>query len=221
MEDYKARFKDAEWFNFSDPIIVGGAGGTGSNFCYAAGSAGYNIYVYDYDTYDKTNIAGQFVKPSQIGKPKVEALIDNIYEFRKEYITGINEKYTEDSMISPIMVSAFDNMEARHVMFKKWSEQENPGLFIDMRMDAENFQIYNVSSKFIKLFKEKHLPNEADVPEPRCTLKQTTHVGMVCAGLAFSFLTNYITNQREGINLRRIPFKFELNIPAFHGRKIS
>jgi hypothetical protein len=43
---------------------------------------------------------------------------------------------------------------------------------------------------------------------------------MICAGMAFGFLTNYISNTRTPVALRTFPFKFEFVIPAFYASKI-
>ena len=216
--DYKNRFKDAEWFNYKEPIIVVGAGGTGSNFCYAAASAGIEIHLFDDDTVEAHNLGGQFYNQSQIGQSKVTAVMNNCYAFRGEVINVYDTKYDENSMSTPIMVSCVDSMIARKIMFDNWKKQENRELFLDMRMDAENFQIFAVTKDKTENY-IKHLFDDSEVAEPICTLKQTTHVGMICAGMAFTFLTNYISNSRTDVPLRQFPFKFEMIIPAFYAQQ--
>ena len=110
-----ARFKDSTWFPFVEEfeIIIGGAGGTGSNVAYFLSRAGFNTLVYDFDTLEEVNMAGQHYPHAYINKPKVEALRNVIKDFCQKEINIINEAYDENSYVDYIMISCFDNMKAR------------------------------------------------------------------------------------------------------------
>jgi len=150
----KSRFRDASWFekvdNFNMPVIIGGAGGIGSWLTLFLArmlpSTGY-IFLYDFDRVEEVNMAGQLFEFGHINKSKVVAVEDIVDRFSQ--YTGLscqNEKYVKDSLKSPVMFSAFDNMEARKVMFENWKSEaaSNPeqAIFIDGRLLAEQLQVF-------------------------------------------------------------------------------
>ncbi|MHA1199668.1 MAG: hypothetical protein ACTSQF_10110, partial [Candidatus Heimdallarchaeaceae archaeon] len=61
----KSRFRDASWFGnvetLTTPIVVGGAGGIGSwlTFFLARMLSNNYIFLYDFDTVEEVNMAGQ------------------------------------------------------------------------------------------------------------------------------------------------------------------
>ena len=78
--DLRARFKDAEWFpntsydSSSITIMIGGCGGIGSWTSFFLANIGYKIIVYDFDTVEEHNLAGQLFTKSDIGEYKVVAM---------------------------------------------------------------------------------------------------------------------------------------------------
>jgi len=142
----KSRFRDASWFEKVDkfvvPIIVGGAGGIGSwltLFLSRMLPPTSYIMLYDFDTVEEVNMAGQLFRTQDIGKLKVDAIKDIVYSFSGyEKINVMPERYDKDSLKSPIMFSGFDNMKARKDMFENWlSEAEGypESIFIDGRLN--------------------------------------------------------------------------------------
>lgn len=68
------RFKDAPWFQVGpQDIILVGQGGIGSWCSLLLARGGHNLYLYDNDTYDESNAAGQFMKLKDIGVNKAVA----------------------------------------------------------------------------------------------------------------------------------------------------
>lgn len=215
-EEYKNRFKDAPWASFKEEIIVGGAGGTGSWTSLLLARAGHSLIIYDYDYYDATNIAGQFMKPADINKSKVSALKQNIIDFCGEEasIDAICEKYTEESMITPIMISCFDSMEARKIFFENWASQEDRQIFIDTRQNAENRDVFFVLKGDEDEYRKHLFSDDSLTYEVPCSYKATSHTGAGTAELVLCGLNNYLSNikfseDNNGIyeDIRRVPFK--------------
>lgn len=212
LDKKKSRFSDAVWAkepkNYD--IVIGGAGGIGSWLAFYLASIGYNLHIYDFDVVEEHNLGGQLYSIKDCGKHKVDALNNTILEFRGESINTYNEKFTEDSLVSPIMISAFDNMEARKVMFEKWKSQEDRTAFIDGRMLAELGMYYCVTSETEHLY-EHELFDDSEVEQENCSYKSTTHCGGYIASQMTALVTNIIYNQVTGIPIRATPLKTEFD----------
>ncbi len=67
-------------------IAVCGLGGLGSNIAVSLARAGIgSLILIDFDCVDISNLHRQQYKVSQIGKPKTEALAENLWRWRQRY----------------------------------------------------------------------------------------------------------------------------------------
>lgn len=216
----KERFKDAEWFTYLNqndnykPIVLGGVGGIGSYLSLFLTRIGFNVYAYDMDKVDQVNLGGQLYGVQQLNKPKVDAIYEVLQNLTEDVkFRGYNRKYND--VISPIMCSAFDNMEARKQMFKAWEEQKTPNkLFVDGRMEAETGMIFFVTPDKIDAYKE-HLFDDAEIPDLQCSYKSTSHNGAMIASYMTSGINNWLTNLANGFELRDVPFKISYELMMF------
>lgn len=211
----KSRFRDASWFekidNFQLPIIIGGAGGIGSWLTLFLArmlpSSGY-IFLYDFDNVEEVNMAGQLFAKEHINRPKVDAIKDIVERFT-DYtkLSCQNEKYVKDSLKSPVMFSAFDNMEARKVMFENWKTEAKlapeQAIFIDGRLLAEQLQVFYVTPDRIEEY-EKYLFDDSEVEDVNCSYKQTTHFAAAIAAKMVQGFTNWLVKDES-----EIPFGYE------------
>lgn len=213
---YNDRFKDAPWASMTTDIIIGGAGGTGSWVSLLLARAGHRLTIYDFDKYDYTNIAGQFMKVSDVDKYKAEALKENIHLFcgKEAEVEAINEAYTEDSLVAPIMVSCFDSMKARKIFFNNWNSQLDKEIFIDTRQNAENRDVFFVTPDKANEYLESLVDDSEIGYETSCSYKATSHTGAGTAELVLVGLNNYLSNvlfakedNREYETIRYFPFK--------------
>lgn len=215
-----SRFKDAPWFKFGDEepenVIIGGAGGIGSWLALFLERAGIKTFIYDDDTIESHNIGGQFFKHNDIGAKKVEALYYNIRDFADTNPGIFREKYTSQSLSNKFMFSAFDNMEARKIMFENWrrfNQNEPNAIFIDGRLEMEQLQIFCITNETASVYEENYLLDDAQIADTMCTLKQTTHTAAMIASLMVGFFTNHLTNIYEEELMRDVPFYYEYFIP--------
>jgi len=225
------RFKDASWFpteefNNEYLIDVGGAGGISSWLSLLLTRAGFNIMVHDFDTIEEHNLGGQFFQVNDIGKLKVEALFNNIKLFTGTGINISQEKVTEETEISTLCFSGFDNMKARKDMFNAWKREilsykdnkqlkelyEN-AIFIDGRLLMEQMQIFCVTPENMTEYEEKYLFEDSEIEDVVCTLKQTSHSATMIASHMVGFFTNHVTNILSGSKDRVVPFYYEYFIP--------
>lgn len=212
----QSRFRDAAWFskveNLAIPIVIGGAGGIGSwltLFLSRVLSPTTFIYLYDHDTVEEINMAGQLYSTQDIGRYKVDAI--NLMTIHYSGYRSINphkEKYVKGSLASPIMFSAFDNMEARKAMFENWKlEAENfasDAIFIDGRLLAEQLQVFFVTPKTAKLYEDVYLFDDSEVDDTNCSYKQTTHFAATIAAKMVQGFTNWLSK-----DIAELPFYYE------------
>ena len=211
---YISRFSDAPWI-LKDPkklntITVGGAGGIGSwLLLFLSRTGNYNsILLYEYDTIDSTNMAGQFFKPNQIGATKSNTIIANMNEFSEfSNITGMG-KFDKDSIVTPIVFSGFDNMKARREMFEQWKKLDDREIFIDGRMIMEDGQVYTVIKGKEDEY-EKTLFSDEDIKDAACSMKATTHCGAHVASIMLATFNNYLANTYFYKDyIREVPFSY-------------
>jgi len=224
-EDYKVRFSDAPWAKFSEEIVVGGAGGTGTWTSLLLARAGHKLIIYDYDLYEDNNVAGQFMQPSDVGKLKVVALKDNIINFcgKESSVDVIGDKYDKDSMVTPIMVSCFDSMSARKIFFENWLSQEDRQLLIDTRQNAENRDVFFVLKGQEDRYKAELFNDDDLTYSVPCSYKATSHTGAGTAEVVLCGLNNYLSNVSFANELgskyediRRLPFKVSDDLTQFN-----
>ena len=216
----KSRFRDASWFEKLDkyviPIIIGGAGGIGSwlaLFLSRMLPPTSYIILYDFDKVEEVNMAGQLFRIQDIGLPKVHAIQNIVLDFSGYgKLTAMKERYDKESLKSPVMFSAFDNMVARKDMFENWLEeaQEYPdSIFIDGRLNAEQFQVFYVTLENALKYKNTHLFDDSEVEDVNCSYKQTTHFAAAIAAKMVQGFTAFLDDTYE------LPFKYEEIGPLF------
>ena len=223
-EILRNRFKDAPWFPV-EPIyaVVGGAGGIGSWLTLLLARAGIDVIVFDYDSIESHNIGGQLYGIDHIGRPKVLALEEIVFNFSEVNISALEEKFTVDSMGHQFMFAAFDNMEARKSMFENWMNnyvtpyretgKGDMPLLIDGRLLMEQLQIFCITPYTAEAYQRDHLFDDDEVITESCTMKQTSHSASMIASFMVGFFTNHLTNLRQGSAVRQVPYYYEYFIP--------
>ena len=218
-----SRFRDSPWFSENVPVIIGGAGGIGSWLALFLARQASDIYLYDADNYEEVNMAGQFCKSSDIGKPKTQATKENIYDFTANRNVSCFGLYEPSSMSNDIMFSGFDNMKARKIMFENWvtyvgdskEPRENVALFIDGRLNAEEAEIYVVTPNKIDEYR-KTLFDDSEASPQNCSYKSTTHCSAIIAGLMVAAYNNVVTNHNMKLDYRVVPFSIKYQLPLLN-----
>ena len=218
MERENLRFQGLDWYSQDNApvVVVGGAGGIGSWLSFFLARANFNVTLADFDIVEEHNIGGQLFKRDQIGRYKAEAVGRNVSDFSTNTINAQIVKITEETATHEFMFSAFDNMDARRAMFKVWKRSWNSmnrPIFIDGRLNAEQFQIFCVTPENADEYERIHLFNDSEVEDAPCSAQQTTHTAAMIAGHMVGFFTNHITNINLRDEVREIPFMYEYFTP--------
>lgn len=216
-----SRFEGALWYKYllenSIDVILGGAGSIGSWLGLFLSSLSENIHVivYDNDTYQVENLAGQFTTDNYLGENKAKSLIGLVKQFTGRLCTAFKLSYEKTSLRDRYMFSAFDNMTSRKIMYDNWKafmeENETGGIFIDARLNAEHYQVFCIDWEKpddVALY-EEYLYDEGEVEETSCSFKYTRHVASMCASTMCLFFTNYICNVSTNSSSYTVPFKYE------------
>lgn len=209
------RFKDAPWYNINPSILIGGVGGIGSNTLYClAKSVPGSYYIVDPDEIVAHNIGSQYFRKSDVGKKKVYMLTSAMNEYTNSDIFPVSTKMDENCKMS-IMISAFDNMEARKYAFELWKSQEDRELLVEGRLRANYYEIYVVIPGREDQY-EATLFDDSEVDEGPCTFKQTAYFGMLIGARITQMVINYLTNKAVGEEICALPFSVrELGDPVF------
>ena len=212
--DETARFSGAEWFNKIQEkvIIVGGAGGISSNTIFQLTRVHpKSLYIFDDDTVEEVNLAGQMFNNDSVGKKKVDAIANIVKDFcRYESTFAMPERYTEDSFTADIM-------KARKVFFNNWckhvNEQKDKSncLFIDARLSFDTLQVFTITGddEFNKTRYEKEfLFSDEEADETICSLKQTTFMACMIASFIVNNVVNFCANELTPM-IKQLPFFIE------------
>jgi molybdopterin/thiamine biosynthesis adenylyltransferase len=215
------RFKDASWLPIAQSlnVTVGGAGGIGSIVAFLLSRIEpKTIYLYDDDYVNEANLSNQLFSYDSLGLLKVEVVKNICNNFSKYNITDINSKFTNLNLGTEVMISCFDNMEARKEMFEVYvnniEHYLNLGikpLFIDGRLTAEQFYIYTVTPDKIEEYEKNLFPSSEAAVLP-CGFKGTTHNSFMIGSKIVALFTNYCYNIAVKEDLRDLPFCIENDI---------
>lgn len=216
-----SRFSGAEWFKIAGEkdIVFAGLGGIGSWAAFLLSRVHpRHLYLYDPDTIEAVNLSGQLYSGENIGNNKSTVLHTFIIDYSNYYdALSYVERFGPNSIASNIMISGFDNMEARKVYFNSWKqhvdwkteEDKKECLYIDARMSAEDIQILcmtGADTEYIKEYQEKWLFSDEEADTEVCSYKQTSFCAAIIGGLICNLFVNFCTNLGNPLMPRPLPF---------------
>ena len=211
------RFSSAIWYSkiMEQDVTIAGVGGIGSwvAMLISRMNPGH-IYLYDPDTIEMVNLAGQFFSAQQINNPKVNAVDANCKTFSR-YYNCLSYKKRFDHLYTNILICGFDNMEARKYAYSKWKERVDSSLFpenmlfIDGRLNAEEFQVFCITgdNKYSQAkYEESWLFDDSDAEEAVCSYKQTSYMANMIASVMTNLFVNFCANLCNPLIERDVPF---------------
>lgn len=230
-DETTSRFSSAIWYENiqKKTIILAGCGGIGSYVGFLlARMKPASMFIYDDDLVESVNMSGQLYGQYDLGKYKVAALAKMIRNYANySSVFAINEKFTNESEASDIMICGFDNMEARKLFFNKWldhviskpEEKRKNCLYIDGRLAAEEFQILCIKGDDtynIRRYSSEFLFSDEEADETICSYKQTTFCANMIASYMVNLFVNFCANEMNPIINRDLPFLTTYNAETMY-----
>jgi len=180
----------------SFPITVIGAGAIGSaTVVTLAKMSCSDITVWDGDTLEDLNVPNQICKPSMVGKPKVEALAELVYELTEVQIKQIHRPYIGQSLEGVVVVTV-DNMTCRQRVWKRARLNRKIPLLIDARMGAEFARIYTIHPTNTDEgdFYSDNLYDNGEAERLPCSARSIIYCPTVIGGIVALLIKKYATN---------------------------
>lgn len=192
------------------PITVIGAGAIGSATVLTLAKMGCgNITVWDDDILEEHNIPNQTCKPSCVGRPKVEALRELVYELTDVKIKA-EQRHYRGQRLEGLVIAAVDNMETRQVIWKRVKLNPRVPLLIDPRMGGEFARIYAIrpcDPDDIEVC-EENLYSSREAEQLPCSSRSIIYCPIVVSG----FLTLLLKQHAVG---SLMPREILLDLPRF------
>ena len=153
LDESTTRFSGAEWYNEIQKknIIIAGCGGIGSWTAFQLSRMHpAHMVLYDDDTVETVNMAGQLYARNDVGKSKVSAIYNMITAYTNmQNIYALNQKFTDTSEPGDIMLCGFDSMSARRTFYKRWllhveskpEEERKKCLYLDGIINCFNYNL--------------------------------------------------------------------------------
>ena len=217
MTSFDKRYKSAIWADYKLAITIVGLGGVGKGVAVNLALNGHDLEVYDGDTVEMHNCIPQGYYPTQIGMKKTAALQQELDFYPTEvYYNGF---YWDRGYLRNNIIACPDKMDVRVKMFDLWYDKyhDNNNFFIDIRMLAEYFEIYFITSdnrhELEKEYRAKGLSDEEPAPV-NCTFTQTRYVANMCHGKVVELINKHIVNVKTNIQVYDIPLytRYDANI---------
>lgn len=170
-------------------IYIYGAGSIGSWTTLCLTKVGFkNIHIIDFDILEIDNLPAQFYstqmsQASGVAPHKVHQLQDLIKYMTEQEIEAINTKITKDSeidiQIGSIHILAFDNMEARKIIYNKIKGM--PVYLIDGRIGGSSWTLYTTNMRNKEDHENYQKTLEGTFSEEECGNKTSCPINMIIA----------------------------------------
>lgn len=140
---------------FTDGVTVIGAGATGSWLVMQLAKLGITeITVYDFDVVEEHNIPNQLFGLSDVGKPKVLALFEHVFNATGTEIIMKNEKFVDQRLDGYVFLMV-DTMSGRKEIFNASIKMKTSvKLLVEPRMGLDEGRIYTVEPMNLKQIKK-------------------------------------------------------------------
>lgn len=184
------------------PIWIIGCGAIGSFVALQLAKMGlYDLHLVDPDMVSIENMSCQFFRHRDVGRPKVDALSDLLYDFAGEMIkTKFHfSKWNPVMPMKGIVIAAVDDMQVRGDIFTQCVKNFQVTHFIDPRMGAETALMYVMKPQEAKDRESyaKTLYTDQDAVQERCTAKSTIYTANLLSGLVVKAVKDIIVKAEK------------------------
>lgn len=172
-------------------IAVIGVGTIGSHLAHTLARMQVPCTLYDDDDIEPHNLATQTYGANDIGRSKVNTVLDQLRTFGSDVEhRGFVAKY-EMQEPADIVVSAVDSLKARADIAKQLMAAGYVGPIVDGRVGREQVEVYTFGDATAWL---AQLPEEGD--EDPCGARFTAYTANVAAGLMANNIKRLLMGQK-------------------------
>lgn len=180
------------------PVTIIGAGHLGSNVARTLAEMGCpKLTIYDVDEVESANVAASLYGPSDIGKPKVEALRDKIKLLVGDEIEIVikNEKYVDQDLEDQVVYITVDTLKGRRQIWEALKvKAPNLKFIVDMRSGKDIVSCYAFTPETAD---KEFLPSLDRTPvHLACSEKAVAFNASTISGIAASLLRNFIRGHK-------------------------
>ncbi len=181
-------------------VTVIGAGAVGSFTALSLVKMGVGVVeVYDFDTVSVENLGPQWFRVCDLGRPKVEALAEQLAAFGGNVIAHA-ERFVAQP-VSGIVICTVDSMDARIAIWRHIRRCRRVELYLDARMGAEVGKVFAIrpnDPEDCRLYESELYPSTEALRAP-CTARSTIY----CASGLSAFLAATVGNHLAERRYRR------------------
>lgn len=221
MDDSTSRFSGTEWYNAitQKRVVIAGVGGIGSNLAFQIARMHPAVLsLFDPDVVEEANMSGQLFGRDDIGKYKVSAIYDMLYNYAPSPIIYTHRnRFLATNNPYDIAMCGFDNMEARKTFFNVWKnhvasledDRKKECLYLDGRLSIDMLQVFCITGDDpynMQRYEQEFLFSDAEAEETVCSMKQTTYLASMIASLMTNLFVNFVANSLEPVIPYDLPF---------------
>lgn len=184
----------------TDEIVIVGAGGIGSAIAWLLAKMGVrHIRIIDFDTVEPHNIPNQLPYDNEdIGKPKVEALLERLKEHGAEVAVEMR-RVEPGERFSGIVIMAVDSITMRKMLYENIrASGYGVRLAIDVRMGGTEGQVFAFDPRDPDEAKayEETLFSESEAAQESCTAQAILFTPMIIAAVVGRLIADYAKLKR-------------------------
>lgn len=195
--------KSYEYFQpekLSDRVHIVGCGSVGSTVAENLARSGVTKFaLWDFDKVEPHNLANQMFRQKDIGKPKVDALLDLLCEINEDVATDakLHPGGWTGQQLSGFVFLCVDNIDLRREIVQKHMDNPYIKAMFDFRTRLEDAQHYaadwtdyTMKQDFLASMSFTHEEAKEETPVSACnvTLSVVPTVRIICAYGAANFM---------------------------------
>ena len=201
-------------------VTMIGCGAVGSFTALALAKMGVgSMTLFDPDTVEVHNLPVQFFTNSDIGRPKVIALADQLRAMTETTVTAIPEAY-DGQQLGGVVISAVDSMTARRRIWRHIRGNGEVPMYLDSRMGAMVGQVLTVrpGSPIEEHAYRRTLHRDADALQEPCTARTVVFTVLGTSALVAGIVRAHVVGETLP---REVVQDFRLGALLVDGRAVA
>ncbi len=194
-------------------VNIFGCGTVGSNAAVEIAKLGVpNFKLFDFDKVESHNVPSQRFGKADIGRAKLDALVDQLASVSNDPNITKGGKVTGPVVCNGIAIVAVDSMAARKLIWEKVLKPlRSITLAMDFRMSANVLQVYsfNPNDKDHSDNYPQSIFDDKDADPVPCGGRTVSYTG----ALSGAFAANYV---RKHLNGDAVPYFTAIDLDAMH-----